>query len=81
MFYPAALAIALLLCLGSTPSHAEASQEEQNACFNDAQRICPETIPDRDRVFHCLVGNKARLSKVCRGAIDRDVPAARGKTR
>lgn len=82
MLYPVMLALALLLCVGVGQSRAsEPSQEEQNSCFNDAQRICPETIPDRDRVFHCLVSNKVRLSRICRGAIERDVPTARAKIR
>ncbi len=82
MFYRVVFALALLLCFAVGQSRAsEPSQEEQNACFNDAQRICPETIPDRDRVFHCLVSNRLRLSRTCRGAIERDVPVARAKVR
>jgi hypothetical protein len=72
MLYRAVLALALLLCIGATQSRADPSGEEQNACFMDAQRICPETIPDRDRVYHCLVSNRTHLSKLCRVAIDRD---------
>ena len=82
MFYPVVLALALLLCVGVGQSRAsEPSQEEQNACFNDAQRLCPETIPDRSRVFNCLVTHRVRLSRTCRGAIERDVPVARAKMR
>ncbi len=73
MFYRVVFALALLLCLGAGQSRAsEPSQDEQNACFNDAQRICPETIPDRDRVYKCLVSNRPRLSRLCRVAVERD---------
>ncbi len=72
MLYRAVFALALLLCIGVGQSRADPSQEEQNACFMDAQRICPETIPDRDRVYHCLVSNRVRLSHLCRSAVERD---------
>jgi hypothetical protein len=78
MLYPFALALALLLGVGITGSRAE-TPEEQNACFSDASRLCPEAIPDRERVFACLVRNKTKLSRLCRSAIERDVTGARKK--
>ena len=79
MFHPFLLALALVLCLGVTTTRAE-TPEEQNACFNDAQRICPEAIPDRQRVVACLTRNKGRLSRTCRTAMDRDFrPGARSR--
>jgi hypothetical protein len=78
MPYAYTLALAALLSLGFSAARAE-SPEEQNACFLDAQRICPETIPNRDRVFACLVSNKGKLSKLCRTAIDRDATASSKK--
>jgi hypothetical protein len=40
--------------------------EEQQACSNDAFRLCSAEIPDVDRVTVCMVRNKAQLSPGCR---------------
>ncbi len=42
------------------------SQDEQNACMNDAFTICGHAIPDRDRVGACLAKNINRISSACR---------------
>jgi hypothetical protein len=42
------------------------SQEEQQACMNDAFTICGNAIPDRDRVAACLAQNINRISAPCR---------------
>jgi hypothetical protein len=67
------LATALLIVADVGATRAAETPEEQNACFLDAQRICPGTIPDRARVFECLVRNRPVLSRICRGAIEREV--------
>jgi hypothetical protein len=75
------LAIAVLICADVGAARADPSPEEQNACFIDAQRVCPGTIPNRELVFQCLVQNRPALSKLCRTAIERDVknpPRPRG---
>ena len=38
------------------------SQDEQNACMNDAFKVCGHAIPDRDRVAACLSENINRIS-------------------
>jgi hypothetical protein len=43
--------------------------EERQACTDDAFRVCQEAIPDRDRVFACLVQNASVLSPICRRAL------------
>jgi hypothetical protein len=40
--------------------------EEQQACSNDAFRLCSAEIPDVDRVTVCMVRNKSQLSPACR---------------
>jgi len=40
--------------------------EEQQACSNDAFRLCGPEIPDVDRVTVCMIRNKAQLSPDCR---------------
>lgn len=43
--------------------------EERQACTDDAFRVCQEAIPDRDRVFACLIQNASVLSPLCRRAL------------
>jgi hypothetical protein len=40
--------------------------EEQQACSNDAFRLCGPEIPDVDRVTACMIRNKSQLSPGCR---------------
>jgi hypothetical protein len=47
------------------------SQDEQNACMNDAFTVCGHAIPDRDRVAACLAQNLSRLSAPCRTVMAR----------
>jgi len=42
------------------------SQDEQNACMDDAFNVCGHAIPDRDRVAACLAANLKRISNGCR---------------
>ena len=42
------------------------SQDEQQACMNDAFTVCSHAIPDRDRVAACLAQNINRISAPCR---------------
>jgi hypothetical protein len=41
------------------------AQEEQ-ACQDDAFRLCPDEIPDEAQVANCMARQKARLSPACR---------------
>ena len=59
-----ALAFAFL-ALAPVTASAE-TQEEQNACMNDAFTICGHAIPDRERVGACLAQNLNRISSPCR---------------
>jgi len=42
------------------------TQEEQQACTDDAYNFCGHVIPDRDRVAACLHQNLKRISSACR---------------
>ena len=44
-------------------------QQDQQACMQDAQVICGQFIPDRERVAHCLIAHKSHVSKACRAAL------------
>jgi hypothetical protein len=45
------------------------SQQDQQACMQDAQIICGQFIPDRERVAHCLIAHRSRVSPACRAAL------------
>ena len=40
--------------------------EEQQACSDDAFRLCGPEIPDVDRITACMVRNKSQLTPRCR---------------
>jgi hypothetical protein len=47
------------------------TQEEQQACMNDAFNVCGHAIPDRERVAACLHQNSSRISPACRAVMAR----------
>jgi hypothetical protein len=55
----------VLFTLAPVAASAE-TQDEQNACMNDAFSVCGHAIPDRDRVAACLAQNINRISMPCR---------------
>jgi hypothetical protein len=50
--------------------------EEQQACMNDAFRVCSATIPDRARTTACMIQNKNQLSQACQMVMAKYAPAA-----
>jgi hypothetical protein len=62
------VALALAFALPSVAAFAE-TPEERQACTDDAFRVCQQAVPDRDRVFACLVQNHTALSPLCRKAL------------
>src|SRR5882724_13677969 len=66
----AAFALATL----STAAVAQ-SQEDQQACMNDAFRVCSATIPDRARTTACMIQNKSQLSAGCQAVMAKYAPA------
>jgi predicted component of type VI protein secretion system len=67
------LAVALTVATLSTGALAQ-SNEEQQACMNDAFRVCSATIPDRNRTIACMVANKPQLSPACQMVMDKYAP-------
>src|SRR5438093_10624665 len=47
------------------------TQDEQEACMNDAFTFCGDAIPDRGRVAACLAAKKAQISVACRTVMSR----------
>ena len=61
---------ALSIWLAVAPVAAVAgTQEDQQACMNDALTICSQFIPDREHVAACLISNRSRISEACRLAL------------
>jgi len=63
-----ALAFAIL---SSTPTFGAAAEtpEVRHVCTNDANTHCADEIPDRERVYACLVRNVNQLSPPCKKII------------
>ncbi len=59
------IALAIVLALGAGTVALAETAEEQQACTNDAFALCQNYIPDRNRVFTCLVENRNQLSVPC----------------
>ena len=68
------LAVALAAATFSTGALAQSSDEQQ-ACMNDAFRVCSATIPDRNKTVACMVQNKAKLSAACQVVMDKYAPS------
>ena len=63
----AGLWLATMLAAVTVPSLGHAyTAEEQQACSDDAFRLCSAEIPDVDRITVCMIRNKSRLSPGCR---------------
>jgi hypothetical protein len=64
------LGLGLGIGFGLSSLEAKADpQQDQQACMQDAQVICGQFIPDRERVAHCLIAHKRRVSPACRAAL------------
>ena len=60
------IALAIVLALGAGTVALAATPEAEQACTNDAFQFCQNFIPDRNRVFSCLVENRRQISVACR---------------
>ena len=78
-----ALVIALRAAwiLSTTASAGAETLEEKQACIADAFQFCSGAIPDRDRVFTCLIANKDVISEACHSVITHYVPAHQKSSR
>jgi hypothetical protein len=67
------IAVAVIsFCLMLAPLAARAdAQQDREACMMDAQIVCGQFIPDRERVAQCLIANRDKISPACREAIQR----------
>ena len=68
------IALGVAVILGSAGLAAAQSADEQAACKDDAFRICPHAIPDRDRVLQCFMANRDAVSPACRAVLAQYFP-------
>ena len=66
----AAFVLTGFLLLSPSPASAYTAAEQQ-ACQDDAFRLCGDAIPDERRVRACLIKNMRRLSPSCRRLFQR----------
>jgi hypothetical protein len=78
MFYRAVLAFAILASATAWRASAETTEERQ-ACTPDAQSLCADEIPDRERVYGCLVRKVNQLSPACKKIISGSVASSKPK--
>ena len=65
-----AAAIALMGVVSVSQIARAETPEERQACTDDAFQHCGDAIPDRDRVYNCLVKKVRLISPLCRRAIN-----------
>ena len=73
------LMLATLLSFSMLPSAGRAyTPEQQQACTDDAMRICGAYVPDVDRITACMSQNRSQLSPQCRVYFRPDPPPEAG---
>jgi hypothetical protein len=70
------LAVAILVAIPGWGAMAQ-TDAERRACSPDAQSICPDEMPDRDRVYACLVRHVESLNPACKQIIRNSIAASR----
>jgi len=50
------------------------TQDGRQACMDDAFQFCQDAIPDRERVFQCLVSHKDLISAACHAVMAPSLP-------
>ncbi len=80
MIYRAVLAFAILASATATTIRASAeTAEERQACTPDATNLCADEIPDRERVYGCLVRKVNQLSPACKKIISSSIAPSKSK--
>jgi hypothetical protein len=74
MLHRIMLAFVIMVSATAFGARAETAEQRQ-ACMNDAQTHCADDIPDREKVYGCLVKNVTLLSPPCKKIISSTIPA------
>jgi hypothetical protein len=70
-FMKAQVALAFAFVAFAPAGASAFSQQEQQACMNDAFTVCGYAIPDQGRVAACMAQNVSRISAPCRAVMAR----------
>jgi short subunit fatty acids transporter len=57
-----------------SPALQQETPEDRQACTDDAFQHCGDLVPDRDRVYQCLLKKVKTISPACRKVITRPAP-------
>lgn len=68
MFQRTVLAFAVVAAT-TTFAAAVETPDARQACTNDANTYCPDDVPDREKVYACLIKNVNQLSPACKKII------------
>ena len=68
-------AIAAFAMIAAPLSALAYTQQDADACRQDAFRLCQAAIPDESRVAQCLAQNKSQLSPACKVVFSRPATA------
>ena len=70
MFQRSVLAFAIMAATTTFGAAVESPDAAgRQACGNDANTYCPDDVPDREKVYACLVKNVSQLSPACKKII------------
>ncbi len=69
-----ALAAAFLSMTFAMPALCQSEAEYQQACQDDALRLCSEHVPDHAKIKSCLVAHKKAISPACRSLVSPGKP-------
>jgi hypothetical protein len=72
------LVLPVVIVVGAAGAAGAQSPEVQQACTPDAQRLCGQFIPDREKVTACMTAHRREWSAACRTAIAAERHVARG---
>lgn len=45
-------------------------QQAEHDCYGDAQRLCPDAMPDETRIQACMTAKRAQLGPACGKVFD-----------
>ena len=69
--------LVVFIALNGTTVALAQTQEGRQACMDDAFQFCQDAIPDRERVFQCLVSHKDLISAACHAVMAPSLPLAK----
>jgi hypothetical protein len=66
--------LVVAITLNGTMIARAQTPEGRQACMNDAFQFCQDAVPDRERVFSCLVAHRNVISAACHAVMVPSLP-------